>query len=79
MFPLRSSKPAASSLTSLLLIIQRQLVVAGVGGAGVAGWLMMQWQEMQGKLVYPSLSPLSLSLSHTLVPPRVVGGRTPRF
>ncbi len=55
------------------------LVVAGAGGAGAAGWFMMQWQEMQGKLVYPSLSPLSLSLSHTLVPPRVVGGRTPRF
>ena len=40
------------------------LVVAGAGaGAGVAGWFMMQWQEVQGKLVSPSLSPLSLSLS----------------
>ena len=41
------------------------LVVAGAGGAGVAGWFVMQWQEMQGKLVFP----LSLSLSDKLGPP----------
>ena len=51
------------------------LVVAGAGGAGVAGWFVMQWQEMQGKLVFPSLSPLSLSLSDKLGPPWWCGRR----